>query len=142
MRQIKSSVKLSLCSICVGIGVACTFSIASVFLWALLVNGENVGEGSSAIVLVIIHFASSLLGCLIAERLSTTNKLLACAITCLGYYIALVASACLFFDGISTSVWVGLVSVLLAFLLSFLLIVKERPLRRSTKNKKIRHLFV
>ena len=138
MKQTNSNGKLSLHSIGAGLGVACTFSFAGVFLGVLLVSGERIGGSGITIFLMIVHLLSSLLGCLITERFSASNKLLGCGITCLGYYLVLIMVACLFFDGISKSMWIGILPVFVAYLLAILWILKERPSNKSTKRRIMR----
>ena len=135
MKQTKSINKLSLVPVLVGLGVACVFSLATVFLGALLINKEYVGENVIIMFQMVAHFVSAILGCFVAERLSTSNKILLCGITGISYYLILLATSSLFFDGISGKFWTGAVSVLVAYLLTALWILKPQRSKGRPKHK-------
>ncbi len=138
MKQTKSDNKISLYSVATGTGVACVFSLAAVFLGAMLICNEYVGEGGITFFQLAVYFLSALLGCFVAEKLSATNKLLACGITVVSYYIILIGTSCLFFEGVSGMIWMGIIPVLVAFLVSMLWISKPHTGRKVRRRKTAR----
>ncbi|MBR3978867.1 MAG: YrzE family protein [Oscillospiraceae bacterium] len=135
MKQTKSVDRISLLPIAIGTSIACVFSFAAVFLGALLISKEYVGEGGSIFFQIIVYFLSGLLGSFVTGRFTATNKLVACGITVIAYCAILLGSASLFFEGISPRFWIIIVAVLLAFSVTMLWALKPRTARSSARRK-------
>lgn len=126
MKHQKNNTVISISSVLLGLAIACTFSLAAIFLGAILISGDHVGESGITLAQFIVHFLSVLLGCFITERMSNTNKFLSCCVTGAAYYLTLIATACLFFDGVSGRIWLGIIPVLGALLLLMVWITKTK----------------
>ena len=133
--QTKSSNKISPLSIVAGLGIACVFSLAIIFLGALLINQENVGESFITVLQIAAHFISTILGCFVTERLSETNKIPACGITGVSYFLIVLATASIFFDGVSGKFWLGIVSVLAALIVTSLWILRPQNNKARQRRK-------
>lgn len=135
MKKTKSDNSMLLLPIVIGTSIACVFSLAAVFLGAMLISREYVGESGVRYFQFVVYFFSALLGCFVTERMSSSNKNLACGITAAAYCVSLVGTSCLFFGGISREIWIGIVSVLAALLVTTLWISKPSTERKGRKRK-------
>lgn len=137
MMKTKSNNKISMYSIATGVLIACIFSLAAIFLGAILISREYVDTGMITFLQITVHFLSALLGCFITDKLCHSNKIINCSITAVSYYLVLIATSALFFDGISNRFWIGIIPVVVALLISAIWISKPKSTNRGRKKRMV-----
>lgn len=121
---------------CIGalIALAMTAIIAS--LIAVFILNEYINIAGITMVAVIIQGISIFIGSFAAGKIVCDKKLPTCIITAGVYYLILLSTALLFFDGISESVFIGLVTGAIACSAAVYLCTKEK--RGTVRRRRIR----
>ncbi len=123
-----------LVSCVVGVGTAVLLSLVTGVGIALLVSAEKLNIGSIPFATILIQFLSAMIGSLLAGRIMTGNRQLACVLTAGVYFLLLLGCALLFWDGITSGILVGTIACGLGCLMAVILCRKRNT--RNTRTRK------
>lgn len=139
MPKLNNKTAISSSLISGGIGTASSIVIALLLtvIGAIFIENEYLNIGSVNILALTIQFVSSLVGTLIAGKLSRTNYFLSCGAVCGCYFLLMLITAMLFFDGVGGSVLLSALAILIGGGTAILLCTKGNN-RIKRRKKRVR----
>lgn len=117
-------------------GIAISYAISFIFIIFLpvLIQNGMITMENTIYIIPVIQVLSVFAGVYFASKATAGNKLVASALVGTAYFIASLSVAILFFEGISSQIWTGVVCCLIGVIMA--VIVGTGKKRRSRPKKR------
>lgn len=122
----------------IGTGISVIIVIVLSLIFPVMILSGKIGENQISLVATVAQFVSALFGAWIAGKIAGDQKLLGIGLAVGMYFLLLICSALLFFDGFSPRIIIGLISILLGAGAA-LLILNKRKKRSKGRRSKIKN---
>lgn len=119
-----------------GIATALVVSVGGTLVGAICILNEYFDITAVVIVATITQLVSAVAGSFLTGKLVKEGKMLSCCITVFVYCFILLGTSILFFDGIGSGVFGGLITCTLSCIGGFLLSTREKNDRKHKRKGK------
>lgn len=134
-KQIKGNITM-LPAVCIGAIMALVMTAILASLIAVFILNEYINVAGITIAAIVIQGISIFIGTFAAGKIVSDKKLFACILTAGVYYLILMSTALLFFEGISGSIIIGLATGVIVCFAAVYLCTKEKG--GTARRRKIR----
>ena len=112
-------------------------SVVLSMIIATLVLNERIGEDAIGLLSRIVMMISTALGCIIAIRLNAEKLAIVSGITGIIYFLILIGTGILFFDGGFHNIWTSVISVAVGCVVSCAICIrgKGREMKRKRASR-------
>lgn len=119
-----------------GIGIAVSLLVTVLIAWvtAIFISNEYFEINTIVFAAIVSQFLATFIGAFLVGKITDNNKMLTCCLAGGLYYLLLIGTAMLFFDGISGKLFVGLISCALGCFAGIL--TSSRQKKRSGRTRK------
>lgn len=119
----------------IGVLVCTGITLAGILMLTIFTQNEYFEISIGSKISAPIHFLSTIIGTLLAGKLTPERKAMSCLVTGVGYLLIIISCAILFYDGIGSGIWSGTAGSLLGTVMGIFLCTREK---KQTAGKKRR----
>lgn len=134
---IKKMALLPSCAL--GCSVTLCTGFMLIALGALCISNEYFLPQNMSIIGVIIQLLMTFIGCMLAGRVTAGNQIICCTATAATALLTMMSTSILFFDGVSSSVFTGMIAAIIGLAASTIIILRKGNCSpRRAKRKRSR----